>query len=103
MITVHTKFFIAEFPDGEGILYVTQANNSGTFNAYGSYSEVHHDEPYYITEASTVIQISEHRVPILGDANFNTESYTERLANINEQTTFELLIDPTTTDPIKKI
>ena len=76
---------------------------SNTFNAYGSYSTDNHLYPFYITEASTTITISEHRVPIVGDINFNTESFIERRANINEKTNFELLIDPKTTEPIKRI
>ena len=88
ILSVHAKFFIEDFAPGDGILYVTPPVDSGTFNAYGSYSADNHSYAYYITEAATVIEISEHRVPILGDANFNTESFTERLANVNESTTF---------------
>ena len=75
-MTVHAKFFIKDFAPGDGILYVSQPVLSGTFNAYGSYSAEDHDYPWYITEASTAINISEHRVPIIGDAHFNTESYS---------------------------
>ena len=82
---------------------MTQPVISGTFNAYGSHSVTNHTYPWYITEAETTITISEHRVPIIGNAHFNTESYTERLANINEQTNFELLIDPITEETITRM
>ena len=102
-MTVHAKFFIENFAPGDGILYVTPPVISNTFNAYGSYSVPNHAYPFYITEASNTIVISEHRVPIIGKADFNTESFAERLANVNEQTTFELLIDPKTTETVKRI
>ena len=88
IITVNAKFFINDFEPGDGILYVSTAVVSNTFNAYGSHSTMDHLYPYYITEAFTSINISEHRVPIVGDINFNTESFVERRANINEKTNF---------------
>ncbi len=84
-------------------MYLSTPATSSTFNAYGSFSSDKNLFNYYITETSTTIQISEHRIPIIGDINFNTESYMERLANINEQAHFDLLIDPQTTDPISNI
>ncbi len=47
--------------------------------------------------------ISYHKTPYVSQVAFNTESFEERLASINDQTTFDILIDPITSDPIKTI
>jgi hypothetical protein len=83
VISVHAKFFIEDFGAGDGILYASPAIMTDTFNAYGSYSVSDHGFEFYITEASTPIEISEHRVPIVGDIQFNTESFEERVPNVN--------------------
>jgi hypothetical protein len=38
--------------------------------------------------------ISEHKTPYVSQVAFNTESFEERLASINDPTTFDILIDP---------
>ena len=49
MITIHAKFFIEDFDENDGILYISNPIDSGTFNAYGSYSATNHSYGYYIT------------------------------------------------------
>lgn len=83
MVTLWAKFWIQDFDIGDGILYVSPPIVSNTFNAYGSYSVSDHSYPFYITEVEQTITISEHRVPIVGEIAFNTESYEERLAHVN--------------------
>jgi hypothetical protein len=48
-MTIHAKFFIIDFPAGDGILYVSQPDLSHTFNAYGSFSTTNMSYEYYIT------------------------------------------------------
>ena len=48
-MTVHGKFFIYDFADGDGILYISPPIDSDTFNGYGSYSVSDGLYPYYIT------------------------------------------------------
>lgn len=49
------------------------------------------------------ITISELKVPQIGDIDLVKESYSLRLADINEKLQFDLLLDPTTDQPIKTI
>jgi hypothetical protein len=102
-LTVHAKFWLVDFPPTEGVLYVSQPILSNNFNAYGSFSNTSFSTDYYITKAFTPIWISQHKTPYVSQVAFNTESFEERLASINEPTTFDILIDPYTTDPIDYI
>lgn len=47
--------------------------------------------------------ISQHKAPFISEVAFNTESFEKRLASVNDRTTFDILIDPITTDPISTI
>jgi hypothetical protein len=74
-IIINCKFQIKDFSAGQSILYVSAPVTSGTFNAYGSYSQNIDDFHYYITEASQTIAISQYQIPPIGDIGFTTESY----------------------------
>ena len=94
---VNCKFMINDFGTGQNILYVSGPVVSGSFYAYGSYSKDFDYSNYYITQASSTITISELQIPPIANIEFTSESYTERLANINENITLDLLLDPSTT------
>lgn len=85
------------------ILYVSPAIMSSNFNAYGSFKANSFASKYYITQASTPELISQHKTPLISDVAFNTESFEERLASVNDQTTFDILIDPITSSPVDYI
>ena len=94
VLTIHAKFWLVDFPPGEGILYVSQPMTSGLFNAYGSFRADSFASQYRITRVTKTIQISQHKTPLISQVAFNTESFEERLASINDPTTFDILIDP---------
>lgn len=48
-ISINCKFYIKDFSAGQDTLYVSSPVISGTFNAYGSYSNQIDDYHYYIT------------------------------------------------------
>ncbi len=84
-------------------LYVSPPIMSNNFNAYGSFDDSSFSNNYYITQAFTPISISQHKTPLISEVDFNTESYEERFAAVDDRTTFDILIDPITTDPISII
>lgn len=77
-----------DYPAGMDILYVSPDILSGNFNAYGSFKDDDFSSNYYITQAFTPIWISRHKTPLISKVEFNTESFEERLASVNDQTTF---------------
>lgn len=102
-ITVNAKFMIADFPPGTDILYVSPPITSGLFHAYGSASVVSSLWNYYISECFTTISISQHKVPVIGQATFNTKSFSDRRGQINDSVIYYMLLKPTTTVPVSKM
>lgn len=102
-ITVNAKFMIVDFPPGMDILYVSPPMTSGVFHAYGSASVVDSTWNYYISECTTTITISQHKVPIIGQATFNTKSFSDRRGTTNDKVIYYMLLKPTTTVPVTKM
>ena len=67
---------------------------SGFFEAYGSFRADSFLDQFRITKVVKQIWISQHQTPLISQVAFNTESFEERLASINDPTTFDILIDP---------
>lgn len=102
-ITVIAKFMIADFPTGMDVLYVSPPMVSGVFHAYGSASASSASEFYYISECTTTITISQHKVPIIGQATFNTKSFLDRRGHTNSSVIYYMMLKPITTTPVTKI
>jgi hypothetical protein len=94
VLTVHAKFWLVDFPAGMDILYVSPSIMSGLFQGYGSFKADSFLPQYRITKVTKDILISKHKTPYVSQVAFNTESFEERLASINDPTTFDILIDP---------
>ena len=92
-IQVHAKFTLADFPSTP-TLYVTAAITSAAFNVYSSVNATSPINLYYMSQASVTVPISQHQVPIISVINFNTQSFANRLARVNNKEVFYLLFKP---------
>lgn len=101
-ITVNAKFLLSDFPAGADILYVSPPMSSGIWHAYGSASTTY-DSRYFISECTTTIMISQHKVPIIGKATFNTKSFLDRRGRTGDDVIYYMLLKPTSTVPVTQI
>lgn len=92
-IRVHAKFTLADFPTPP-TLYVTTPVTSGSFFAYSSVNATSSSSLYYMSQCSLTISISQNQVPIISVINFNTQSFADRVAKVNNKEVFYLLFKP---------
>jgi len=92
-IRVHAKFTLADFPTPP-TLYVTTPVTSGSFFAYSSVNATSSSSIYYMSQCSLTIPISQNQVPIISVINFNTQSFADRVAKVNNKEVFYLLFKP---------
>jgi hypothetical protein len=92
-IILRAKFTLADFPSAP-TLYGTQPVTSGYFFAYSSVNATSSSSLYYMSQCSVTISISQNQVPIISTINFNTQSFANRLANVNSKEVFYLLFKP---------
>ena len=83
-IRVHARFTIADFPT-PAVLYQTTPVTSGIFYFYSSVSATSSSNIYYMSQTSLTISIIQHQVPIISVVNFNTQSFSNRLARVNNK------------------
>ena len=83
-IRLHAKFTLADFPAAP-TLYTSTAQTSTPFNVYTSVNESSSSDLYYMSQCSVTVSISQHQVPIISVINFNTESFANRLARVNNK------------------
>jgi hypothetical protein len=83
-IRVHAKFTLADFPT-TAVLYQTAAVTSGSFFFYSSVNSISSSSLYYMSQTSLTISIIQHQVPIISVINFNTQSFANRLARVNNK------------------
>jgi hypothetical protein len=92
-IRLHAKFTLANFPTTP-TLYQTAAVNSGAFQVFSSSNATSSSSLYYISQCSVVVSISQNQVPVISVINFNTQSFANRLARVNNKEVFYLLFKP---------
>lgn len=92
-IRLHAKFTLIDFPTPP-ILYSTPAVTSGAFYVYSSMNATSSSELYYMSQCSVTVTISQNQVPIISVINFNTQSFANRLARVNNKQVFYLLFKP---------
>lgn len=100
---MHAKFTIVDFIPGQPILYQTTSNASGWFTAYGSASFTNSDTRFSISRARNTILIAPHQVPIIGDIQFNEESFANRVAKVKNKEVFYMLLNPTTQETVAEM
>lgn len=83
-ILLRAKFTLADFPTAP-TLYVSMPVASGLFYAYGSVNPTTSSSLYYMSQCSQTISISQHQVPIISVINFNTQSFANRQARVNNK------------------
>lgn len=83
-IRLHAKFTLADFPSAV-VLYGTTPVTSGTFNFYSSVNSTSSSNFYYMSQTSLTISIIQHQVPVISVINFNTQSFANRLARVNNK------------------
>ena len=83
-IRVHAKFRLADFPTTP-VLYQTAPVTSGSFFFYSSVNSISSSSLYYMSQTSLTISIIQHQVPIISVINFNTQSFANRLARVNNK------------------
>lgn len=83
-IKVHAKFTLADFPTAP-TLYQTSPVTSGSFYFYSSMNSTSSSNLYYMSQISLTISIIQHQVPIISVINFNTQSFANRLARVNNK------------------
>ena len=101
-IKSHAKFTLADFPTAP-ILYSSTPITSNPFYVYSSVNATHPSDYYYMSQASVTVSISQHQVPIISVVNFNTQSFANRLARVNNKEVFYLLFKPLNPVSIGKI
>jgi len=101
-ILVHAKFTIADFPTSP-VLYQTTPVTSGAFYFYSSVSSTSSSNFYYMSQTSLTISIIQHQVPVISVINFNTQSFANRLARVNNKEVFYLLFKPLVSTTIGSI
>jgi hypothetical protein len=84
-IVLHAKFTLADFPPLTPTLYVTQAITSGSFYAYSSTNVTTSSSLYYMSKCSVTVSISPNQVPVISVINFNTQSFANRQAKVNNK------------------
>jgi hypothetical protein len=92
-IRLHAKFTLIDFPTSP-ILYSTSPVTSGAFYVYSSMNATSSSELYYMSQCSVTVSISQNQVPIISVINFNTQSFANRLARVNNKQVFYLLFKP---------
>jgi hypothetical protein len=92
-IRVHAKFTLADFPTAP-TLYVTSPVTSGSFFAYSSVNATSSSSLYYMSQCSLTVSISQNQVPVISVINFNTQSFANRVARVNNKEIFYLLFKP---------
>ena len=101
-IQLHAKFTLADFPTPP-ILYTTTPITSNPFKVYSSVNATSPSNLYYMTQAQVTVMISQHQVPVISVINFNTQSFANRLARVNNKEVFYLLFKPLNTVTIGSI
>ena len=92
-IELHAKFTLADFPTPP-VLYTTTPVTSTSFKVYSSVNATSPSSLYYMSQAELTVSISQHQVPIISVINFNTQSFANRLARVNNKEVFYLLFKP---------
>ena len=92
-IRVHAKFTLADFAPAP-TLYVTAPVTSGSFYAYSSTNATSSSSLYYMSQCSQTVSISQNQVPIISVINFNTQSFANRVARVNNKEIFYMLFKP---------
>ena len=92
-IQLHAKFTLADFPTPP-VLYTTMPINSTDFNVYSSVNATSSSSLYHMSTCAVTVPISQHQVPIISVINFNTQSFANRLARVNNKEVFYLLFKP---------
>jgi hypothetical protein len=93
-IRVHAKFTLDVFPADTPTLYVTNPVTSGSFYAYSSMNTTSSNSIYYMSQCSLTISISQNQVPVISVINFNTQSFANRQAKVNNKEVFYMLFKP---------
>ena len=83
-IQLHAKFTLADFPTPP-FLYSTAAVNSAPFTVYSSANATSPSSLYYMSQCSVTVSISQNQVPVISMINFNTQSFANRLARVNNK------------------
>lgn len=92
-IRLHAKFTLADFPTPP-TLYQTLPVTSGNFYAYSSVNATSSSSYYYMSQTSVTVSISQNQVPVISVINFNTQSFADRLARVNNKEVFYMLFKP---------
>jgi hypothetical protein len=81
---VHAQFTLANFATNP-TLYVTLAQTSTPFYAYGSVSSTSPINYYYLSQTSQTVSIAQHQVPIISQITFDQKSFAERVAQVGNK------------------
>ena len=92
-IKLHAKFTLADFPTTP-TLYTTTPVTSAPFTIYSSVNATSPSSLYYMSQCSVTVSISQNQVPVISVINFNTQSFANRLARVNNKEVFYLLFKP---------
>jgi hypothetical protein len=83
-IQLHAKFTLADFPSAP-TLYSTSPVTSAPFTVYSSANATSSSNLYYMSQCSVTVSISQNQVPVISVINFNTQSFANRLARVNNK------------------
>jgi hypothetical protein len=101
-IKLHAKFTLSDFPTPP-VLYSSSPITSGPFEVFSSINDTNSSSLYYMSQCSVTVSISQHQVPIISVVNFNTQSFADRLARVNNKEVFYLLFKPLNTIDIGSV